>query len=125
MKLCVEFIHIPVNSVTHLCCILTFTNTVMARNFESVSDTVSVIRSRTIGTYRWANNLLNYEFTVPDSLAMRTEAHETANVISYLLESPSFFFLTYSFQRFFFFVSYIDMSTSNTSQGLSQVIIFL
>ena len=47
---------------------------VRVRNFESVSDTVSVIRSRKNGAYRWANNLLNYEFIVLDSLAMRTEA---------------------------------------------------
>jgi len=107
MKLCVEFISVPVNSVTYLCCILTFTNMVMVRNFQSVSDTVSIIKSRTIGTYRWANNLLNYEFTVPDSLAMRTDPYETASVISYLPESPSFRNLLLSAFLFCFIYRYV------------------
>ena len=60
-----------------------------------------------IGTYRWANNLLNYEFIVPDSLAMRTEAYETAKVISYLLESTYFLNLFLSAFLFCFRYRYV------------------
>jgi hypothetical protein len=68
-----------------------------------------------IRTHRCTNNSLSYEFIVPNSLAVKTKAYETASLISHFLESPSFQNLFLSAFLFLFPISICPTARLHTA----------